>query len=317
MEDVDTQLIADGVPIPARPLKAGLKITGRFDIVLNAIPPDGPILSGVFTPDQISLRIHAWMRKRYGDRLKLPFTLGRVVFPLRGSLYVVNCPIVLGSARFVCDPATFGERRETIGVRTMPTCNVVDLVESLTADLARSLTAEEVVKLGLVHASAMAAFVSLHAIVDVEFVSEALGDLDAAVNHLVEHKPQAGLSKWASLQAVEKLVKAYIAKKGGVIQRHHRLEDHVADAVKLGLPAPPNQYVIDVQCSAGVRYGQPAVTTDDALRAHLVSLEVCEVAAQSIAIAVGRRVPRCPEPLIDGLPAREFLKKHARPTAGS
>lgn len=315
MEEIDAQLIADGVQIPARPLKAGLRITGRFDIVLNAIPPDGPILPGVFTAEQISLRIHDWMRRRYGDRLKLPFTLGRVVFPLRGSFYVVNCPVVLGSARFICDPATFGMRRESIGVHTVPICNVVDLVESLTADLARSLTAEEVVKLGLVHASAMAAFLSLHAVVDVEFVSEALGDLDAAVNHLVEHKPQAGLSKWASLQAVEKLVKAYIAKKGGTFQRHHRLEDHVADAVKLGLPAPPTQYVSDVQCSAGVRYGQPVVTTDDALRAHLVSLEMCEVAAQSIAIALGRRVPRCPEPMIDGMPAGEFLKKHARATA--
>lgn len=316
MEEIDGELIAEGVKIPARPLKAGLRITGRFDVVLNALPPDGPILPGVFTPDQISLRIHDWMRKRYGDRLKLPFTLGRVVFPLRGSLYIVNCPVVLGSARFICDPATFGKRRETLGVHTMPICNVVDLVEALTVDLARSLTAEEVVKLGLVHASAMAAFVSLHGIVDVQFVSEALGDLDAAVNHLVEHKPQAGLSKWASLQAVEKLVKGYIATKGGGIERHHRLEDHVADAVKLGLPQPPKQYISDVQCPAGVRYGQPVITTDDALSAHLISLEMCEVAAQSITKALGRPVPRCPEPMIDGVPAREFLKKHARPTAG-
>lgn len=298
--------------IPARPIVAGLKITRRYDIVLDAVPPNTPILEGVYTPEQISLRIHDWMTKRYGDRLKLPFTLGRVVIPLRGSLYTIKCPVVYGSVRFVCQPGTFGQPRNTIGVRFAPTCNVIDLIDDLTADLAHSLTGEEVVRIGLAHASAMGAYVALHAIGDVQFVNEALGDLDAAVRHLMEHKPQAGLSKWASLQAVEKLLKAYVVAKGGSVQRHHRLDGHVADAVKRGLPSPPTQYIMDLQCPAGVRYGENDVSVEEAGIAHLISLEVCEVAARSIGQALGRDLPKCPETMIDGMLAKEFLKRHAR-----
>ncbi len=311
MEEVDREMIDEGVGIPARPITAGLKITGRYDVVLNAVPGDKPILPGVYTPDQISLRIHDWMQKRYGDRLKLPFALGRVVIPLRGALYVIKCPVILGSVRFICEPRNFGQPRETIGVRSVPTCNVLDLIEDFTADLARSLTAEEVVKIGLSHVSAMGAFIALHAINDVRFVSEALGDLDAAVSHLTEHKPQTGLSKWAGLQAVEKLLKAYIASRGGAIQRHHRLKDHVADAVKQGLPQPPKQYIEDLQCPAGVRYGEVQVSVEEAGLAHMISLEMCEVAAQSIGQVLGRDMPKSPLPTIDGMPATEFLKKHA------
>ncbi|HEX4054687.1 MAG TPA: hypothetical protein VHX86_10520 [Tepidisphaeraceae bacterium] len=314
VEDVDHEMIAEGVGIPARPIVAGCKITGRYDIVLDAFPPAGPILPGVFTPEQISKRIHDWMKKRYGDRLKVPFQIGRVAIPLRGSLYTIRCPVMFGRVRFVCEPGTFGQSRKTIGVRSVPTCNVVDLINGFTADLARSLTAEEVVKIGLAHALAMSAYVALHAVSDVQFVNEVQGDLDAAVSHLVEHKSQPGLSKWASLQAVEKILKAYIVTKDKTIDVKkigHKLEELAATAVKMGLPAIPNGYISDVQCPAGVRYGEIAVSVEEAGIAHLISLEVCEVAAQSIGIALNRKVPKNPQPLIDGIPAEDFLKRHA------
>lgn len=310
MEEIDQEMIAEGVGIPARPMMAGLKITRRYNIVLDVIPSNRAILAGVFTPEQISLRIHDWMRKRYGERLKLSFTLGRVVVPLRGSLYAIRCPVVYGSVRFVCEPGRFGQPRPSIGVRTVPTCNVIDLIDDFTTGLAQSLTAEEVVKIGLAHTSAMAAHIAVHAISDVQFATEAIGDLDAAVRNLMEHKPQAGLSKWASLQAVEKLLKAYITATGGTVQRHHRLGDHVGDAVKRGLPPPPKRYIVDLQCPAGVRYGQIAVSVEEANIAHLISLEMCEVAAQWIGKAMRRDMPKSAQPNIDGQPARDFLKKH-------
>jgi hypothetical protein len=313
IEDVDREMIAEGVGIPARPIVAGCKITGRYDIVLDAFPPAGPIQPGVFSPEQISRRIHDWMNKRYGDRLKVPFQIGRVVIPLRGSLYSIRCPVIFGRVRFVCDPGTFGQPRKTIGVRSVPTSNVVDLINGFTADLARSLTAEEVVKIGLAHASAMGTYIALHAVRDVPFVNEAQGDLDAAVSHLVDHQSQPGLSKWASLQAVEKLLKAFIITKDKTVNLKkigHKLEYLAEAAVKLGLPAIPDGYIGDVQCPAGVRYGEVAVSVEEAGTAHLVSLEVCQVAAQSIGIALNRKVPMTPQPRIDGIPARDFLRRH-------
>jgi hypothetical protein len=141
MEDVDREMIAEAVGIPARPIVAGCKITGRYDVALDAFPPAGPIISGVFTAEQISKRIYDWMNKRYGDRLKVPFQIGRVAITLRGSLYTIRCPVIFGSVRFVCEPGTFGQPRKTIGVRVFPTYNILDLFNGFTVDLARSLTA--------------------------------------------------------------------------------------------------------------------------------------------------------------------------------
>lgn len=313
MEEVDRELVKGGVPIPARQLKAGLIITRRYDIVLPVGPADAPILPGVFTPEQVSRRVNAWMQRRYGERLKLDFSMGRVVVPLRGTLYAVRCPMVLGTVQFVCESATFGQRRETLGVKQPPTCNMLDLVEGFTSDMARSLTGVEVVQIGAIVVSGMGTFLAMQTVNDVQFVGEALGDLEAAVVHLMEHKPQVGLSKWASLQAVEKLLKAFIVSKGGTIQHHHRLKDHVADAVKLGLPPPPPEYVRDVQCPAGVRYGEVAVSVDEAVTAHLVSLEMCEVAARSVAAALKRPASKSPQPFVDGVPLNQFLQKHAKP----
>ena len=312
MEEIDGEMIAERVGIPARPIVAGLKISGRYDIVLELVPSDTPIVPGLFTPHQISIRILDWMKKRYGNRLNLTFTIGRVVIPLRGSLYTIKCPVVYGTVEFVCEPHTFGHPREKIAILSPPKCNIVDLIDDFTADLASTLTAVEIAQISTVHATAMAAFMTLHAVSDAQYVKEALGDLAAAVNHLMEHNPQLGLSKWASLQAIEKMMKAYIAAKGQAVQRTHSLQELSKQATNLGFPPPPQQYLKNVQCSASVRYGEEPVSLDEAVMAQIISLEICEVAGQSTGKALGRYMPKNSQPLIDGIPAREFLEKLAR-----
>ena len=311
MTEIDNEMIEEGVNIPARPIVAGLKVTSRYDIVLNAVPGDTHIQPGVFTPEQISLRIHDWIARRYGERLKMSWDVGRTVIPLRGSIYVVRCPLVMGSVRFICDPPSFGQQRPTLGVREVPTCNVLDLLECCTSELALSLSAEEVVKIGLVHSSAMAAYIVLDTVKDVTLVQEAIGDLDAAITHLTVPSQQTGLSKWSSLQAAEKLFKAFVASRGDAFSRTHDLSKLASHAERLGMAETPKLYINDLQCPAGVRYGEPPVTERDAVLAHHISLEICEVAGRTIGLALGREMPRTPMPTIDGMPAHEFLVRHS------
>lgn len=315
MEDIDREMAAEGIKITARPLMAGLKITRRYDVVLNACPPHRLPKVGCFDPLEISIRVHDWVERRYGERIKVPFHIGRVVLPFRGDLYLVNCPTTYGEVQFICEPHSFGQPRATLGVDTPPTCNMVDMIEDMTPDLACSLTAEEVIKIGIAFTTGMAAYSALDVIRDVEYVREAVGDFDAAVAHLVEHRPQPGLSKWASLQAVEKLVKAYISKKGETVRRTHSLEGLYGQAARLGLPVPPQQYLVDVQCPAGVRYGEVTVSVEEALKAHIVSLELGDVVAQCIGQVLNRSMPRIPELQVDGMPLGEFLRRYARPVA--
>jgi hypothetical protein len=312
IEDIDREMIAEGVKISARPFVAGLKITEQYSVTLDACPPRRAPKRGCFDPLEISIRIHDWIEERYGKRVNIPFHIGRVVLPLRGALYKINCPITYGHVQFICEPHSFGQRREAIGLNAPPTVNMIDLVEDLTADFAHSLTGEEVIRIGIAFVAGMGVYSALRVIRDVEYVREAVGDFDAAVFHLMEHEPQPGLSKWASLQAVEKLIKGYISQRGGHVRYVHSLQDLCDDAAKLGLPPPPQDYLKTVQCSAGVRYGEVAVSVEEAVEAHLVSLEMCEVAARGIGNLLKRRMPVIPEPRVEGMPLSQFLRTYLK-----
>ena len=54
------------------------------------------------------------------------------------------------------------------------------------------------------------------------------------------------------------------------------------------------------------------VSVEQAVTAHLISLEMCEVAAQGIGKAMNRDMPKNPEPRVDGMPMSQFLRKHAK-----
>ena len=311
MEDIDGELAKEGVKITARPLMAGMRITKRYDIILDACPPRRAPKANSFEPLEISIRVHDWVEKRYGQKINVPFHIGRVVMPLRGDLYTINCPTTFGTVRFVCEPHNFGQVRQ-VRKEKAPVCNIVDFIEDLTTDFSRSLTAEEVVKISVAFTNGMAAYSALRMVNDVEYVSQAVGDFEAAVFHLMEHRPQAGLSKWATLQAVEKLIKAYISQKGGAVRRTHSLSELADHAATFGFPAPPKQYLDNVQCPPGIRYGEISVSVEEALKAHHVSLEICQVAAQHIGLTLNRKMPVVPEPQFDGMPLREFLKKYAK-----
>src|SRR5437870_5265716 len=88
MEDIDRELADEGVKITARPFMAGLRITKRYDVVLHACPPRRASKSGSFEPLEISIRVQNWVEQRYGQRINVPFHIGRVVLPLRGALYI-------------------------------------------------------------------------------------------------------------------------------------------------------------------------------------------------------------------------------------
>jgi HEPN domain-containing protein len=310
MEEIDRELSDEGVKVATRPFAMGLRIAERYDITLNACPPRRPPLAGSFEPLEISIRIHDWVEKRYGKKLNVPFHIGRVVMPLRGDCYLINCPLTMGRVKFIFDPKHMGQTGVKIGKNAPAICNLLDLVEDLTPDFACSLTAEEAIQISVSFVNGMGAYSALREVDDVKYVREVVGDFDAAVFHLIEHSPQPGLSKWASLQTVEKMLKAYIATKGGSVEFIHILQKLANEAVKLGLPEPPKEYIEAVQCPAGVRYGQIPVSIDDALKAHQISLNLCEGIARAIGKAMNRQMPIVSEPIFDGMTLSEFIKKY-------
>lgn len=307
IEKIDSELIKDEVKITARPIMAGCKITERYNIQFRFPLPQRDPKPDIFDEVELNIRLNRWFENRYGKRLGVPFAIGRVAIPLRGDYYALNCPTIYGQVELVCEPKTFGQSRPHIG---KVTCNILDLIENMTVHMAHSITGEEVIKLGAASVVGMGNFTVLNEVSDVPLVREALGDYDAAVMHLVESRKNAGLSKWASLQATEKLLKAFIQTKGQIYSETHSIKKLVKQAINLGLPTPLQGYVESVECGAGVRYGEIPVTKREAAIAHMVSLEMGEVAARCIGKHLGRKLTAVSEPTIDGEPMKQFLARH-------
>lgn len=83
-----------------------------------------------------------------------------------------------------------------------------------------------------------------------------------------------GESKWASLQAAEKTLKAAIALQGETFPYSHDLTRLATRLIEAGVPVAVQPLVDAIQCTPGIRYGEEACSEAEALAAHQASLEL-------------------------------------------
>lgn len=293
IEEIDQKLAERGVPIPGRPIAAGFEFCSLLKEELRGYPLDRKPVSGRYTGDDLLIHMDRWYKDRYGDRLNMDGTEGAVVLLIRGTPWVADLPFIIGSGkgvRFVCEygrPTTLPSKPKVMrrGDQPPPPAdyNVLDAIRDLPDGLAKSLTGaerEEVLNGFLLGRRAHVALGRLKR--GQGLVEMARGDLHAAVTHLSEKWVKAGQSKWASLQAAEKILKAYIEEAGGSYKFSHELSDLRTQAEKLGLPRVHTGWTQDIQCPAGVRYGQPAVSVSEAVTAHHASLRMLAHVAEHL-----------------------------------
>jgi hypothetical protein len=122
----------------------------------------------------------------------------------------------------------------------------------------------------------------------VPLAREALADLNAAVHYLTDTAPHHGQARWSALQALEKALKGFIAQSHASFPRSHSLADLHTRAVVAGLSALEADEVANVQCDAGIRYGEIRATLTEAHSAYWSSLLACG----QIAHQLQKRLPR-------------------------
>jgi len=193
------------------------------------------------------------------------------------SSLTLRLPLVYGSVHITCSAERYGITNEskTHAKNQSPTINILDLLDHFTEEYARSLNNDELTYLTNAFLLGFNARNEIDSVSESAFVKEAIGDIDVSVAHLFATPPQYGLSKWSSLQAVEKFLKAFIRQKGGTFEFTHNLEKLALAAESLGLRAIPRPLLNKIQCPAGVRYGDPEVTQVEAVDAHHAALDMC------------------------------------------
>ncbi len=286
MAEIDADFARDEVPIPARPLRAVMMVGRRFkiSIPLAPLPRHAPAEMHRYAP--LALNIKDWYDRAYGERIKLDFSPGSTAVEIEGDLYILKFPWVLGSVSFSMSrhfaPVS---RHFTNGPST---CNVLQLIQNLTPAKAATLSDEALRKIWDSFLIGMAATNILesnrqHALMDI-----ARGDIRTAVDKIFDRGNRYGDSKWASLQASEKILKATIALEGAQFKHTHKLSDLCVQLEELGLKFSWKQTEEHIQCAAGVRYGEVSCTRQDALRAH----HACFALVVTLAKAGAKYQPR-------------------------
>jgi hypothetical protein len=243
-----------------------LKI-GMLGGPLSKLPPT----PGDYRRANLSKRVRRWFSERYGDKLKVDFTLGRAVVMLRGEAWLVKVPYVFGAVQVIIDRDIEREypRIGVAGKGSAPTINLLRLVDGLTPAIAKTLSGEEIAAIQASFGPAFAVFGMLEgARTSSPLLEAAKQDLQSGAEICVQQRQALGFSRWHSLQGIEKILKAFVASRGGSFKRTHDLDDLAETAKELGASALSPDCISSIQCSASVRYDPTTTTIEQASTAH-------------------------------------------------
>lgn len=271
MKMVDRRLVKSGYEIPQRPIMALNEVSKLYSMTLLVTePPEGARFEGTDTWP-VTSRIYQWYESRYGERLNLGDAPGRMVILIEEDQWVLRFPRIYGAVNFIVSHTHQSSRTPSSSGSVV--FNVVDAVEKMPRERIPSLPDTELEHifekfiLGVQAFSLLEGTTSKHGL-----IRSAIADIRASVEHLMATHAQYGLSKWSSLQAAEKVLKATIEMAGGTYSSTHVLQKLTKQAVAAGLVDHWSILLPYIQCSPGIRYGAEPCTRDEALVAHHASL---------------------------------------------
>lgn len=274
LAQIDQRLGQEDRPLHQRPIHA-------FTELAKMIDPKGTFAStesqitheNDFSNDAICARVNAWYREHYGDRIKVHPGPGNILLMIRGEPWKAVLPLCYGRVQFTVDKTLRGKRKDLPRSGQIRTLNVLDQIEAMPQSLAALLTdseAEEIVRTFVKGLNQIQGLRDLH---DAPFMAEAGSDYDTALNCIFDKTPNYGNSKWASLQFAEKTIKSKLETNNLTFPRTHNLSALAAwlQPLNITVPSAPLQAI---QCEAGVRYGEIAITKSEAILALQKALEV-------------------------------------------
>jgi HEPN domain-containing protein len=279
VQKVGAELQTEEVPIPFREMEALRRISGALNAALTEPRGQKSPKPGSYKEGDFVLRVMAWYEQLYGDKLLHDFRPGRTVLLLRGDIWTLHLPRFYGRGEIFC--SRIEQTYRPPSGRGQFRYNILDCIENLGPGLRNAFSKEELGYIEQIFEIGHKSFEEIELIISFPLVTDAAADLYAAVFHLTARNRHHGLSKWSSLQAVEKMVKAYLKQKTGRFDRGHVLEPLVQEAENAGLKHCDRRLVKTVQCSPDARYGDEPVSLKDAVDAHHASLGICcQVAMQ-------------------------------------
>lgn len=283
IEEIDENFKSRKIPIYLRPIEAVREFVKRLGTSLK-LGPACKAVPGKFSGESLTGHIFNWYSKKYGERLKIDFSPGHAAILIKGDAWKIVTPGILGSVRFTCDRNLnkYGNVPKLSFGSDRPVHNVLRYVEGLSTDYAKILTNNELIDILQFFNFLIDTLYLVQHLRQKPFVSEAKADYDSSVLNIFTTFSNYGLSKWGSLQFIEKFIKCHLAIMGLKIPKTHDLTKLSILARQNGLPNLSSSLIAMIQCPAGVRYGEIHVTLEEAVFAHHAALRLCNYIARTI-----------------------------------
>lgn len=298
MQAMDRHFAAIGLPIAARSI-AGMTEAGIDQGATRVRVPKKPDPEpDNYEGENLLLHAERWFRQRYPDHVIVDTDLGRTIVRVHGQLWLYRIPYGgWGQLLHTGDPLTSPATVQTPGgypnilpyspVRLqLPGVNLMEGIVGLPGDVAKSLYDADREVVLRAYCRGQLAFFWLTRARYHRFIREALNDCSTAVQHLLGIPPGLGVSRWASLQAVEKVLKSYLHYAGASFPTRgasgHNLSSLAELVIQAGGPSIAPEDIARVQCSASVRYDAGNLTPEDTLAAHHACLDVVDGVATEL-----------------------------------
>lgn len=270
MVEIDRHLSKLEHDIPSRPIRALEVISKKFSISLPMSEPPPRFQDKNALNWHITKKIYKWYEEHYGDRLKEDWSIGKMVILVENDIWVLKFPCLFGSGQFIVSRTIESDGKS---FQSKPVIyNVLDAVQGLEKRRIGNLPDYELAHIYEKFQLGYQAFNILIASSSIELIGSAIADIEASVNHLGSNRSDYGLSKWSSLQAAEKMLKATLSMIGKKYSHTHNLSNLVEEITSNGISGNWELLIKAIQCSPGIRYGKENCGRDDAIRAHHASL---------------------------------------------
>lgn len=280
MRAIDAHLSQEGLSPFQRPLHVPRLLWDAFKWEGNIIPPKELAELPGYRDQVLMAKAHRWYEQVYGDKLKGEFAIGYAPYRLGGAAWRVRFPVIYGRCEFFLD-INLSNRGVALKTGGRPSSyNVLTSVEGLPQGFAQRLTSNELQDFWGFYLSTYEALSwrEVH-LVGHDFFEEARHDYAASVDDVL-HRRYAQ-SRWASAQAIEKVLKAILQLTNVPYSTRgaagHDLLD-LAEKLERAHGISLNRNIVSLaHCSPAVRYGEESSSENQALSANHAVVGVVEM----------------------------------------
>ena len=275
--EIDNDLIADGVPPAGRPLSAISAFSKKFQISLPA-SPGTTMRAGreLFEGGKYTDRIYAWYRVKYGDRLGVDASAGRVVVVLAdGDLWELALPQFFGTMRIFVGRSLSTDHSSVVIGRGGVDHNACDSLRGITEFRLNQFSDDDLKAVFDQFVTGMdcCAAISQNAPKN-HFFNQCTGDLLTAVQNLTAQTHNYGQSRYASHMLLERFMKGKLVELGfGTPDKIHKLRELNSELSSRTRRLNIEPLLQQVDCKPSVRYGEEVSTREQAYIAHKSSIE--------------------------------------------